>query len=67
MLLPINVPLMEENPSCRFTNVIETKNLADLSSKYLVEKFVLISTDKAVNPVALWVQANELQKSMYNH
>lgn len=46
-----HVPLMEENPSqAIFTNVFGTKNLADLSKKYLVEKFVLISTDKAVNP-----------------
>ena len=46
-----HVPLMEENPSqAIYTNVVGTKNLADLSSKYLVEKFVLISTDKAVNP-----------------
>ncbi|MCF6132686.1 polysaccharide biosynthesis protein [Flavobacterium wongokense] len=46
-----HVPLMEENPSqAIFTNVIGTKNLADLSKKYLVEKFVMVSTDKAVNP-----------------
>ena len=46
-----HVPLMEENPSqAIYTNVIGTKNIADLSSKYLIEKFVLISTDKAVNP-----------------
>ncbi len=46
-----HVPLMEENPSqAIFTNVLGTKNLADLSKKYRVEKFVMISTDKAVNP-----------------
>lgn len=46
-----HVPLMEENPmQSILTNVLGTKNLADLSKKYLVEKFVMISTDKAVNP-----------------
>ena len=49
-----HVPIIEENPSqAIFTNVIGTKNLADLSHKYLVEKFVLISTDKAVNPSSI--------------
>lgn len=46
-----HVPLMEKNPSqAIFTNVLGSKNLADLAVKYKVERFVLISTDKAVNP-----------------
>ncbi len=46
-----HVPLMEENPSqAIYTNVLGTKNLADLSIKYNVERFVMVSTDKAVNP-----------------
>ncbi|RAR51127.1 polysaccharide biosynthesis protein [Flavobacterium lacus] len=46
-----HVPLMEENPSqAIFTNVMGTKNLADLSKQFNVEHFVMISTDKAVNP-----------------
>lgn len=46
-----HVPLMEKNPNqAVFTNVLGSKNLADLAVKYKVARFVLISTDKAVNP-----------------
>ncbi|PST84063.1 polysaccharide biosynthesis protein [Pedobacter yulinensis] len=46
-----HVPLMEDNPAEAIrTNVMGTKIIADLSVKYGVQKFVMISTDKAVNP-----------------
>lgn len=46
-----HVPLMEENPcEAVHTNVQGTCNMADMSVKYDVDKFIMISTDKAVNP-----------------
>lgn len=46
-----HVPLMEDNPSqAIFVNVEGTRNVADLSVQYGVERFVMVSTDKAVNP-----------------
>lgn len=46
-----HVPMMEENPCEAFkTNVLGTVNLVQCSLKYNVTKFIMISTDKAVNP-----------------
>jgi len=49
-----HVPMLEWNPSEGIANnVFGTKALADLSDQYRVERFVMISTDKAVNPTSV--------------
>lgn len=46
-----HVPLMEDFPTqAILANVLGTKNMADMAVKYNAERFVMISTDKAVNP-----------------
>ena len=49
-----HVPLMEINPPEAITNnVLGTKNLLDFAIKYNVDHFVMVSTDKAVNPTSI--------------
>ena len=63
-----HVPLMEENPCEAIeTNVQGTKNLVDLSDKYKVDKFVMVSTDKAVNPTNVMGASKRIAEVIAQH
>ena len=60
-----HVPLMEENPVASIeNNVFGTKNLLDACLENNVERFVLISTDKAVEPVSVYGVSKMLSEKL---
>ena len=63
-----HVPIMEENPNESIkVNILGTKNVADLALKYNIEKFIMVSTDKAVNPTSVMGASKRISEIYINH
>ena len=63
-----HVPLMEQNPMESIkTNVIGTENVANVASDYGAEKFILISSDKAINPTNVMGASKRIAELICQH
>lgn len=63
-----HVPMVEKNPfEGVFTNVLGTMNVAEISGEFNVEQFVLISTDKAVNPTNIMGATKRVAEIIVQH
>jgi FlaA1/EpsC-like NDP-sugar epimerase len=63
-----HVPLMEHNPyEAIKTNIIGSKNVSDISQQYNVNKFIMISTDKAVNPTNIMGASKRIAELYINN
>jgi len=63
-----HVPLMEDNPDeAVINNVMGTRIVAEISEKYAVEKFVLVSTDKVVRPSSVMGMTKRVAEKFIQH